>query len=66
MLKVGNWLNRAVLPHGETGAAVGIPADVRRELEVEPGEDGDSVDLEYDRETRTLTVHFPDPDENRT
>jgi len=34
---------------------VGIPADVRRDLNLELGA---TVDLEYDRDAETLTIHF--------
>lgn len=51
-------LNNPLYPHGEDGAAVRIPADIRRDLELETGEDGDQIDLEYDRNAATLTVHF--------
>lgn len=60
MLQQTSYLCRSVLPHGETGAAVGIPADVRRDVELEAGEGGDVVDLEYNREEGTLTVHLPE------
>jgi len=57
MLQQTSFLCRKVMPHGNTGAVVGIPADVRRDVDVEPG---DSVDLDYDRESETLTIHFKD------
>jgi len=49
------YLNRSVLPHGSTGSALTIPAEVRDDLDLAPG---DAVDLEYDREKGTLTVHL--------
>jgi hypothetical protein len=60
MLRQADYIHRSVLPHGQTGAAVGIPADVRRDLDLEPGEDGDKVDLRYRREDGVLEIHFPD------
>ena len=53
------YFGRSILPNG-TGAAVGIPAEVQRDLDLEAGEDGDTVDLEYDREAGKLTIFFPD------
>jgi len=49
------WLGRSVLPHGETGIVVGVPAAVRDDLELT---DDDCVDVQYDREAETLTIHF--------
>jgi hypothetical protein len=58
MLKQTNFFGRSVLPQGDTGAAVTVPADVRRDQDLTPGED--IVDLEYNREENTLTIHFQD------
>lgn len=60
MLQKKRFFGRSVLPNGDGNAAVGIPAEVRRDVGLEPGSDGDLVDMEYDREERTLTVHLPD------
>jgi len=57
MLSQTAFLSRSVMPHGESGACVGIPADVRRDTGLEAG---DNVDLEYNREESTLTIHLPD------
>jgi len=52
------YFGRSVLPNGQTGAAVGIPAEVRNDLDLEPGEGGDTVDLRYYREERKLEIFF--------
>jgi len=57
MLSQASFLARKVLPHGESGAVVGIPADVRRDADIEPG---DPVDIEYNKENGTMTVHLRD------
>lgn len=49
------FLCRSVMPHGDDGAVIGLPARVRRDLGIEVG---DNVDLEYDRNAETLTIHF--------
>lgn len=54
------WLCRSLVPHGNSSVAARIPADVRRDLEIESGE---SVDYEYNRAEQTLTIHF-DRDED--
>lgn len=51
------WLRRKVLPHGDDGTAVTIPQDARREAGVEPG---DSLPVEYDRESEELIIHLGD------
>lgn len=57
--KQATYLCRAVLPVGNGGIAVGIPAEVRDDLGIEAGKDGNKVDLTYDREEREITIHFP-------
>lgn len=52
---------RAVLQNGEDGAAIGIPALVQNELDVEAGKDGDAVDLTYNRDEGSLKIHFDVP-----
>ncbi|WP_227132323.1 DUF1905 domain-containing protein [Halorubellus salinus] len=52
------YFDRSIFPTGGGGAAVGIPAEVRRDQDLEPGKDGDTVDLEYDRKEATLTIFF--------
>ena len=54
-LRQASFLCRSVLPHGQDGATVGIPAEVRRDLGIDVG---DNVDLDYDRDAETLTIHF--------
>lgn len=54
-LSQSSYLCRSVLAHGDDGAVVGIPAEVRRDLGVDVG---DNVDLDYDRDAETLTIHF--------
>lgn len=56
MVTERNFICRSVLPNGETGAAVGIPAEVRRDVGLKVGADGDKVDLQYDRENETITI----------
>lgn len=51
------YICRAVTQSGQNGAAVNIPAEVRRDIGgLEPGADGDTVDMEFDREKKTLTI----------
>jgi len=52
------FLGRAVHPSGHGCCAIGIPSDVQHDLDLEPGKGGDLVDMEYDREEETLTIHF--------
>jgi bifunctional DNA-binding transcriptional regulator/antitoxin component of YhaV-PrlF toxin-antitoxin module len=48
-----------VLPHGQTGAVVGIPSDVRDDVGIEPG---DTVDMDYRRDENALVVYLDDTD----
>ena len=54
------YFDRSIFPTGGGGAAVGIPAEVRRDQDLQPGKDGDTVNLEYDREAGELTIFFPE------
>ena len=61
-LSKNRYLNRCLLQEGQDGVGVGIPAEVRDDHDLEAGRDGDTVDLEYNRDDRTLVVHLPDPE----
>lgn len=56
-LQQTSYLARSLVQHGEDGVAVRLPAEVRDDQDVTIS---DSVDLDYDRETNALTIHFPD------
>lgn len=62
VLEKVRWIRRAIYPNGDGGVAIGVPAPVVNELDLEPGET--EVDLEYDRDNHTLCVHFPAPDDD--
>jgi bifunctional DNA-binding transcriptional regulator/antitoxin component of YhaV-PrlF toxin-antitoxin module len=59
-LKKSNFLHRKVLPAGQQGKSITIPAEVWRDIGLEVG---DAVDLQYDREESVLTVHLPESEE---
>lgn len=60
MLRHADFIGRSVIQNGPNGAAVRIPSKVRDEVGLEAGREGDLVDMRYDREDRTLTIHFPE------
>lgn len=60
MLSQTSYLARSLLQHGSNGSAVGIPADVVRDLGGVAR--GDDVDLGYRRDTEELEIYFSDQD----
>lgn len=59
-LSKASFLGRSVVPHGSAGVAAPIPADIRRDLGLQSGA---KVDIEFDREERTVTYHLRRSDE---
>lgn len=57
------YIGRSVVPHGKDGVAVRLPNTVRDEANVTTDK---SVDLEYDREERTVTIHLPETETEAT
>ena len=62
MLSQKRYFNRALLQEGQDGVGVGIPSEVRDDFDLQAGAEGDTVDMEYDREEGELVVHLPDPE----
>lgn len=59
MLQKTSWLCRSLLPHGDGGVCVTVPASVVEDCDLDTG---DSVDLEYDRRDGELRIHLPEDD----